>query len=132
MNEKDILSAVDHLATDVRSKLRHFRATPCKSCKTQSFKPSIQFSPGVTWLTMWDSNSCAEVKNLEAAEAVPSLHDGGSRILRWLSPNWRRPVCKPLGQDNEAEEYSRKAVELNENTSNQEKYLIQLRAATRF
>jgi eukaryotic-like serine/threonine-protein kinase len=120
VNEKDILSAVDHLAADVRQNL-DLSGSVVKELQTQSFKPTSSSLPA---LRAYDAGLqlVRQGKNLEAVKQFQASTTEDPNFALAFSQLAQTYVN--LGQDNEAEEYSRKAVELSGNLPNQEKYLI--------
>ena len=120
VNEKDILNAVDHLAADVRQNLE-LSGSVVKELQAQSFKPS---SNSLAALRDYDAGLqlVREGKNLEAVKQFQASTTEDPNFALAFSQLAQTYVN--LGQDNEADEYSRKAVELSENLPNQEKYLI--------
>lgn len=120
VNEKDILSAVDHLAADVRQNL-DLSGSVVKELQTQSFKPSSSSLPA---LRAYDAGLqlVRQGKNLEAVKQFQASTTEDPNFALAFSQLAQTYVN--LGEDNEAEEYSRKAVELSDDLPNQEKYLI--------
>jgi len=120
VSEKDILSAVDHLAADVRQNL-DLSGNVVKELQTQSFKPSSSSLPA---LRAYDVGLqlVRQGKNLEAVKQFQASTTEDPNFA--LAFSQLAQTYANLGQDNEAEQFSRKAVELSENLPNQEKYLI--------
>jgi serine/threonine protein kinase/tetratricopeptide (TPR) repeat protein len=119
-SEKEILAAVDHLAGDIRQKL-DLSDSVVKELAAQSFKPSSQSLPALRNYNEGlqlarQGNSLEAVKQFEAAtKADPDFALAYSQLAQTYAS---------LGQDNEAEQNSRKAVELSDKLPSQEKYLI--------
>jgi tetratricopeptide (TPR) repeat protein/predicted Ser/Thr protein kinase len=120
VSEKDIMSAVDHLAADVRQNLE-LSGSVVKELQQQSFKPS---SNSLAALRDYDAGLqlVREGKNLEAVKQFQASTTEDPNFALAFSQLAQTYVN--LGQDNEADEYSRKAVELSDNLPSQEKYLI--------
>ena len=120
VNERDILSAVDHLAADIRQSL-NFSGSVVKELQAQSFKPSSSSLPA---LREYDAGLqlVRQGRNLEAAERFDVAIAEDPKFA--LAFSELAQTCAARGQENEAEQYSRKAVELSDNLPNQEKYLI--------
>jgi eukaryotic-like serine/threonine-protein kinase len=119
--EKDILSAIDHLAADIRSNLS-LSTSIVKELEGRSFKPSTNSIPAlrdynVGLQDMRGANYLDAVKQFQAStQEDPNFALAFSELSRTYAA---------LGQDNDAEEASRKAVELSSQLPEQEKYVIQ-------
>ncbi len=120
-SEKDLITAVDGLAQNVREKLA---ATPqiLKELQANALRPS---TGSVQALREYDSglqmtragNNLEAQKQLEAATTDdPNFALAFSKLAQ---------VYANLGYDDQAEKASRRAVELSDNLPNQEKYLIE-------
>ena len=119
--ENNILSAIDHLAGDIRSNLS-LSTSIVKELEGRSFKPSTNsvsalrdYNVGLQ--DMRRGNYLDAVQHLQA-----STKEDSNFALAYseLSRTYAH-----LGQDNDAEEASRRAVELSDQLPEQEKYLIQ-------
>ncbi|HEY1273122.1 MAG TPA: tetratricopeptide repeat protein [Terriglobales bacterium] len=120
-SEKELLAAVDRLAQSIRENL----ALPpevVKELEAQAFRPSSQ---SVEALRDYDAglalvrqgNNLEAQKRFEAATlADPQFALALSRLAQTYAS---------LGYDNEAERYSRRAVELSQQLPAAEKYLIE-------
>jgi serine/threonine protein kinase/tetratricopeptide (TPR) repeat protein len=119
-SEKDILSAVDHLAADIRQKLDLSRSA-VKELQAQSFKPSSTSLPALR-----DYNAGLQLarqgKNLDAVKQFESATTEDPQFA--LAFSQLAQTYANLGQDNEAEQNSRKAVELSDKLPEGEKFLI--------
>jgi tetratricopeptide (TPR) repeat protein/predicted Ser/Thr protein kinase len=119
-NEKAIPEAVDRLAAAIRQNLA-LSPAQVKELQTQSFKPSSKSLPalrayneGVQLLRQ--GKDLDAQKQLQASiQQDPEFALAYSRLAQ---------ADADLGYDNEAEQASRKAVDLSENLPPQEKYLI--------
>lgn len=119
--ESNVLSAIDHLAGDIRSNLS-LSTSIVKELEGRSFKPSTNSVPAlrdynVGLQDMRRGNYLDALQHLQA-----STQEDANFALAYseLSRTYAH-----LGQDNDAEEASRKAVELGDQLPEQEKYLIQ-------
>ena len=119
--ENNILAAIDRLAGDIRSNLALSRST-VKELQGQSFKPSTNSLPALR-----DYNDGLQLtrlgKSLDAAKRFEASTKEDPRFA--LAYSELAKAYANLGQDNEAEQASQKAVELSEELPPQEKYLIQ-------
>ncbi|MFZ0738852.1 MAG: tetratricopeptide repeat protein [Candidatus Acidiferrales bacterium] len=119
-NEKEILSAVDRLAGDIRQNLA-LSSGAVKELQAQSFKPSSSSVPALR-----DYNEGLQLarqgKNLDAVKQFQASTTEDPQFA--LAYSQLAQTYANLGQDNEAEEDSRKAVELSDKLPDQEKYLI--------
>ena len=119
-NEKDLLSAVDQLAQTIRENLA-LSPRIVNELKAQSFKPSSQsldairlYSEGVD--LAGKGNNLEALKRFQAStQADPEFALAYARLGQTYAN---------LGHDNEAEQASRKAVDLAEKLPTREKYLI--------
>jgi serine/threonine protein kinase/predicted negative regulator of RcsB-dependent stress response len=120
-DEKDVLTAIDHLAADIRQNLT-LSSSVVRELQGQSFKPSTTSLPA-----LHDYND-----GLQLARQGNAL----GAVDRFLSSAKQDPqfalayaelskAYDKLGQDSEAEQASRKAVDLSQNLPVQEKYRIQ-------
>ena len=119
--EKDMLSAIDRLAADIRSNLALSKSI-VQELQGQSFKPSTNSVPA---LRDYDQGLQLErrgdylgaIKEFQTStQEDPNFALADSELGRTFAL---------LGQDNEAEQASGKAVELSDSLPIQEKYLIQ-------
>ena len=122
-SEKDLLPGIDRLAENIRDNL-DLAPSIVKELRDRSFKPSSASLPALR-----DYNSGLQLarqgSNLEAAklfEASTKEDPEFALAFSQLGQSYAN-----LGQDNEAEQYSRRAVELSEKLPDQEKFLIQAR-----
>jgi tetratricopeptide (TPR) repeat protein/serine/threonine protein kinase len=121
--DKDILSTVDRLAADIRAKLDLSRSA-VKELQARSFKPSSTSLPalrayGDGLQLQRQGQNLEAVKSFEASTQLdPEFALAYSQLAR---------AYQDLGQDNEAEQNSRKAVELSAKLPDVERYLIAAR-----
>jgi eukaryotic-like serine/threonine-protein kinase len=121
VDEKDIPAAVDRLAAGVRNNLA-FSSDIVNELKASSFQPSSRsvpalrdYSQGVQFLR--EGKNLNATKSLEAAtQEDPDFALAYSRLA---------DVDSALGYDTEAEQASRKAVDLSQQLPAAEKYFIQ-------
>jgi serine/threonine protein kinase/tetratricopeptide (TPR) repeat protein len=119
--ENNILTAIDRLAGDIRSNLALSRST-IKELQGQSFKPSTNSLPAMRDYD--DGLQLARRGNfLDAAKRFETATKEDPRFA--LAYSELAKTYASLGQDNDAEQASRKAVELSDQLPPQEKYLIQ-------
>ena len=120
-SETEILSGIDRLANDVRSNLA-LSSSVVKELQGQSFKPSTSSVPALRDYNQGlqlarGGNYLDATKQFEAStKEDPSFALAYSQLGQTYAQ---------LGQDNDAEEASRRAVELSDNLPSREKYLIQ-------
>ncbi len=118
--EKDLLTAVDELAQKIRDNLA-LSPKIVNELKAQSFKPSSKsldairlYSEGVE--LAGTGNNLEALKRFQAStEADPEFALAFARLGQTYAN---------LGHDNEAEQFSHKAVSLSENLPRREQYLI--------
>jgi serine/threonine protein kinase/tetratricopeptide (TPR) repeat protein len=119
--ENNILSAIDLLAGDIRSNLALSRST-IKELQGQSFKPSTNSLPA-----MHDYNDGLQLARLgnflDAAKRFDAATKEDPQFA--LAYSELAKTYANLGQDNDAEHASRKAVELSDQLPAAEKYLIE-------
>jgi tetratricopeptide (TPR) repeat protein/predicted Ser/Thr protein kinase len=122
-SDKEILSTVDHLAADIRQNL-DLSSSAVKELQAQSFKPSSTSLPA---LRDYDQGLQLQRqgKNLEAVKLFESSTTEDPNFALAYSQLAR--TYEDLGQDNEAEQNSRKAVELSDKLPEVERYLIAAR-----
>jgi serine/threonine protein kinase/tetratricopeptide (TPR) repeat protein len=120
-SDKDPLAAVDSLAQSIRENLS-LSPEIVKELQAQAFRPSSQsldalrdYNDGLE-LVRQGNNLEAQKKFDAATQADPSFALAFSRLAQTYSS---------LGYDNEAERYSRRAVELSQQLPSAEKYLIE-------
>ncbi|HVI09071.1 MAG TPA: tetratricopeptide repeat protein [Candidatus Binatia bacterium] len=121
VDEKDIPGAVDRFAASVRENLA-FSEDALKELKASSFQPSSHsaaalrdYNQGVQFL--------AEGKNLDAVKALQSSTKEDSEFA--LAFSRLADADSALGYDTDAEQASRRSVDLSEQLPAAEKYLIQ-------
>jgi serine/threonine protein kinase/lipopolysaccharide biosynthesis regulator YciM len=119
--EKDMLSAIDRLAADIRSNLALSKSI-VQELQGQSFKPSTSSVPA---LRDYDQGLQFERRGdyLGAIKQFQSSTQEDPNFA--LADSELGRVYALLGQDNEAELASGKAVSLSDSLPVQEKYLIQ-------
>ena len=121
VDEKDIPGAVDRLANLIRSNLS-FSSDVIKELKDSSFQPSSRSVPALR-----DYNQGIQLlrdgKNLEAVQALQSATNEDSEFA--LAYSRLAEADSALGYDADAEQASRKAVDLSQQLPLAEKYLIQ-------
>jgi len=120
-SEKDLLAAVDRLAQSIRENLA-LSPEIVKELQAQAFRPSSKsmeairsYNDGLE-LVRQGNNLEAQKKFDAATQADPEFALAFSRLAQTYST---------LGYDNEAERYSRRAVELSQQLPPAEKYLIE-------
>ena len=119
--ENKILSAIDLLAGDIRSNLALSSST-VKELQGQSFKPSTNSLPAMHDYD--DGLQSARLGNfLDAAKKFEAATKEDPQFALAYAELAKTYVS--LGQDNDAEHASRKAVELSDQLPSAEKYLIQ-------
>jgi eukaryotic-like serine/threonine-protein kinase len=119
--ENNILTAIDKLAGDVRSNLALSKSV-IKELQGQSFKPSTNSVPA---LRDYDGGLQLARRGayLDAIKSFQSSTQEDPNFALAYSELGR--TYNLLGQDNDAQEASRKAVDLSDQLPTQEKYLIQ-------
>ena len=125
VDEKDIPGAVDRLAAAVRTKLK-FSSDALKELKASSFEPSShsatalrEYNQGIQFLRYGN--------NLEAVQALQAAtKDDADFALAYAR---LAEADSDLGYDADAEQSSRKALDLSASLPATEKYLIQAMAA---
>ena len=120
-NEKDLITAVDGLAQNVRQKLA---ATPqiLKDLEAHALRPSTS---SVQALRDYDNGLqlAREGNNLDAQKQLEAATTEDPNFA--LAYSKLAQIYANLGYDDQAEKASRRAVELSDNLPNQEKYLIE-------
>jgi eukaryotic-like serine/threonine-protein kinase len=119
-NQQDLLQKVDGLAQTIRDNLS-LQPNIADELKAQSFKPS---SNSVDAIRLYSEGTdlARQGKNLEALkefQGATQADPGFALAFAKLGQTFAN-----LGHDSEAEQASRKAVELSENLPAREKYLI--------
>jgi tetratricopeptide (TPR) repeat protein/predicted Ser/Thr protein kinase len=121
VDEKDIPGAVDRLATSIRNNLA-FSPDVIKELKASSFQPSSRSAPALR-----DYNQGVQLlrdgKNLDAVRAFQSAAKEDAEFA--LAYSRLADADSALGYDGDAEQASRKAVELSQQLPLAEKYVIQ-------
>src|SRR5580698_960960 len=120
-SEKDLLGAVDRLAQSIRENLA-LSPEIVKELQAQAFRPSSKSTEALR-----DYNQGIELvrqgNNLEAQKKFDSATQEDSEFA--LAFSRLAQTYASLGYDNEAERYSRRAVELSAPLPSSEKYLIE-------
>jgi eukaryotic-like serine/threonine-protein kinase len=121
VDEKDIPGAVDRLATSVRNNLA-FSSDVIKELKASSFQPSSSSAPALR-----DYNQGVQLfregKNLDAVKAFQSATKEDANFA--LAYSRLAEADSALGYDGDAEQASRKSVDLSQQLPPAEKYLIE-------
>ncbi len=119
-NEKDLLSAVDQLAQTIRENLA-LSPQMVNELKAQSFKPSSKSLAAIR-LYSEGIQLARQGNNLEALKRFQaSTKEDPEFALAYVKLS---QTYANLGHDDEAEQYSRKAVDLDEHLPVWEKYYI--------
>jgi eukaryotic-like serine/threonine-protein kinase len=119
-NEKDVLTAVDHLAGQIRDNLALSRSI-IKELQGQSFKPSTSSLPALrdydqgVQLARQGNFLNAQTKFEAAIQEDPNFALAYSELAETYAE---------LGQEDDSERFSQKAVGLSDNLPAAEKYLI--------
>ncbi len=122
-SDKEILATVDHLAADIRASL-DLSKSAVQELQAMSFKPTSASLPALREYN--DGLQLArQGKNLDAVQKFEASTQDDPDFAMAYSQLAR--AYKELGQDNEAEQSSRKAVELSDKLPDQEKFLIAAR-----
>ncbi len=121
VDEKDIPGAVDRLAASIRNNLA-FSTDVIKELKASSFQPSSRSAPALR-----DYNQGVQLlrdgRNLDAIKAFQSAVKEDAEFA--LAYSRLADADSALGYDGNAEQASRKAVDLSQSLPIAEKYLIQ-------
>jgi serine/threonine protein kinase/tetratricopeptide (TPR) repeat protein len=120
-NEKAVPEAVDRLAEAIRQNLA-FSPAIVKELQTQSFKPTSKSLPALRYYNE-GVQLLRQGKDLEAQKQLQASIQQDPEFA--LAYSRLAQADANLGYDNEAEQASRKAVDLSQNLSPQEKYLIE-------
>ena len=119
--ENNVLKAIDVLAGDIRSNMA-LSSSSIKELQGQSFKPSTNSLPG-----LHDYNDGLQLARggnfLDAAKRFEAATKEDPQFA--LAYSELAKTYANLGQDDDAEHASRKAVELSDQLPPSEKYLIQ-------
>jgi len=120
-SENDILTAIDRLAADIRSNLS-LSTSIVKELEGRSFKPSTNSVPALRDynLGLQDEQRGDYLKAVQHLQASTQEDPNFALAYSELGRTYAH-----LGQDNDAQETSRKAVELSSQLPEQEKYVIQ-------
>ncbi len=119
-NQNDLLATIDRLAQNIRENLQ-LSPQLTKELKEQSFKPTSQSLPALRFyndgvaLARQGNNQEALTRFQESVKADPEFALAYARLGQTFGN---------LGYDNEAEQAARRAVDLSQGLSVQEKYLI--------
>ncbi|HTA25949.1 MAG TPA: tetratricopeptide repeat protein [Terriglobales bacterium] len=120
-SEKDLLAAVDRLSQSIRENLA-LSPEIVKELQAQAFRPSSKSTEALR-----DYNQGIELvrqgNNLEAQKKFDSATQEDSDFA--LAFSRLAQTYSNLGYDNEAERYSRRAVELSASLPTSERYLIE-------
>ena len=119
-NQQDLLSKVDTLAQTIRDNLA-LRPNIADELKAQSFKPSSNSVEAIRFFSE-GTNLARQGRNLDALKDFQSATQADANFA--LAYAKLGQTFANLGHDAEAEQASRKAVELSENLPAREKYLI--------
>ena len=121
VDEKDIPGAVDRLAASVRDNLA-FSSDVIKELKASSFQPSSRSAPALRDYSQ-GLQLLRDGKNTDAIKALQSAtqEDPGFALAYARLAD----ADSALGYDNDAEQASRKALDLSQQAPMAEKYLIQ-------
>jgi tetratricopeptide (TPR) repeat protein len=124
-SEKDLLAAVDHLAQSVRENLALSREIT-KELESKAFRPT---SSSVDALRNYNLGLALERQgnNLEAQKSFQAATQEDPQFA--LAFSQLAQTYANLGYDNEAEQFSRRAVELAGSLPPAERYLIDARNA---
>ena len=124
-SDKDLLGAVDRLAQSIRENLA-LAPEIVKELQAQAFRPTSKsvdafrdYNEGIE-LSRQGNNLEAQKKFDAATQADPEFALAFSRLAQTYSA---------LGYDNEADRYSRRAVELSQQLPQAERYLIEASGA---
>jgi eukaryotic-like serine/threonine-protein kinase len=121
VDEKDIPGAVDRLAATIRKNLA-FSSDAVQELKASSFQPSSH-SPAALRNYSEGIQLLRNGKTLDAVKAFDSATKGDPEFA--LAYSRLADANSDLGYDSDAENASRKAVELSQQLPSAEKYLIQ-------
>jgi len=121
VDEKDIPGAVDRLAASIRDNLA-ISSDAIKELKASSFQPSSHSAPA---LRDYDQGIqlLRDGKNLEAVKALQSATKEDENFA--LAYSRLADADSALGYDGDAEQASRKAIQLSQALPPAEKYLIE-------
>jgi serine/threonine protein kinase/lipopolysaccharide biosynthesis regulator YciM len=119
-SEKELLTAVDQLAQTIRENLA-LSPRILDELKAQSFKPSSQSLAAIR-LYSEGIELARQGKNLEALKRFQASTQADSEFAMAYAKLGQ--TYASLGHDNEAEQFSREAVDLSEKLPPRERYLI--------
>jgi tetratricopeptide (TPR) repeat protein len=119
-NEKGVPEAVDRLAEAIRQNLALSPAM-VRELQTQSFKPSSKSLPALHYYNE-GVQLLRQGRDLEAQKQLQASIQQDPEFA--LAYSTLAQADANLGRESEAEQLSRKAVDLSQNLSPQEKYLI--------
>ena len=118
--DRDVLATMDRLAAEIRQNL-NLSGSEMKELQARSFKPSSMSLPA-----LHDYNKGLQLerqgKDLESVKQFEASTIEDPNFA--LAYSQLADVYEDMGQDNEAEQYSQKAVELGKNLPDVEKKLI--------
>jgi len=121
VDEKDVPGAVDRLAASIRSNLA-FSADVINELKASSFQPSSNSAPALR-----DYNQGVQLlrdgKHLDALKSFQAATKEDAEFA--LAYSRLADASSALGYDGDAEQASRRAIELSQSLPIAEKYLIQ-------
>jgi tetratricopeptide (TPR) repeat protein len=120
-SEKEIPAAVDRLAEQIRQNLS-VSSDVLKELKASSFQPSSQSAPALRDFSQ-GVQLLREGKNLDAVKALQAAIQEDPQFA--LAYARLAEGESALGYDTQAEQYSRRAVELSQTLPLAEKYLIE-------
>jgi eukaryotic-like serine/threonine-protein kinase len=120
-SEKEIPAAVDRLADQIRQNLS-VSSDVLKELKASSFQPSSQSAPALRDFSQ-GVQLLREGKNLDAVKMLQSATQEDPQFA--LAYARLAEGDSALGYDTQAEQYSRKALELSQHLPLAEKYLIE-------
>ena len=120
-SEKEIPAAVDHLADLIRQNLS-VSSDVLKELKASSFQPSSKSTPALRDFSK-GVQLLREGKNLDAVQILQTAIQEDPEFA--LAYSRLAEADSALGYDAQAEQYSRKAVELSQQLPLAEKYLIE-------
>lgn len=121
VDEKDIPGAVDRLAAEIRNHLA-FSPDIMNELKASSFQPSSRSAQALRDYNQ-GVQSMREGKNLNAVKALESATQEDPEFA--FAYSRLADADSALGYDSEAEQASRKAVDLSQQLPSAEKYFIQ-------
>jgi serine/threonine protein kinase/lipopolysaccharide biosynthesis regulator YciM len=126
VDEKDIPAAVDRLAASIRNNLS-FSSDVVKELAASSFQPSSQ-SPAALRDYNQGMQLLRDGKNLDAIRILQTATDEDPQFA--LAYSRLAEADSALGFDTQAEQFSRKAIDLSQQLPLAEKYLIEANHAS--